>query len=379
MSQDAPTSRLHRTPLHALHIELGGKMVPFAGYEMPVQYGTGIVAEHKQTRDAAALFDVSHMGQAVLTGTSDNPASSLLERVAPGAFRELAVGAMRYSLLLAEDGGILDDFMATRWPDDNGLERFYLVVNAARKTADFEHLRERIPEGRLQILGDRALVAVQGPRAADAMARLAPAVASLKFMTGAEISVGGAACFVSRSGYTGEDGFEVSVAADEADKLARRLLAEVEIAPAGLGARDTLRLEAGLCLYGHDIDETTSPVEANLTWAIGKRRREAGDFPGAERILRELADGPARRRVGIRSSGRVPAREGAPIKDMAGQNVGTVTSGGHGPTVGGPVAMGYVAADQAKVGTEVILEIRGKDHDAQIVGLPFVPANYFRG
>ncbi len=379
MSQDAPDARLHRTPLHDLHLELGGKMVPFAGYEMPVQYPAGIMAEHTHTRNAAALFDVSHMGQAVLTGTADMPASALLERVAPGLFREMAAGAMRYSLLLSEDGGILDDFMATRWPDQDGLERFYLVVNAARKAADFEHLQAVLPEGRFEFLDDRALIAIQGPRAADVVARMAPSLATQRFMTGAEVSLGGASCFASRSGYTGEDGFEISVAADDADKLARRLLAEAEVAPAGLGARDTLRLEAGLCLYGHDIDDTTSPVEASLTWAIGKRRREAGDFPGAARILRELKDGAARWRVGIRPAGRAPAREGVAIKDADGKAIGAVTSGGHGPTVGGPVAMGYVAAGQAQAGTKVLLEIRGKDHGAEVVKLPFVRANYYRG
>ncbi len=379
MSQDAPVDRLHRTPLHDLHIELGGKMVPFAGYEMPVQYAAGIMTEHTHTRTAAALFDVSHMGQAVLTGTAEAPASALLERVAPGLFREMAVGAMRYSLLLAEDGGILDDFMATRWPDQDGLERFYLVVNAARKAADFAHLQAVLPEGRFEFLDDRALIAIQGPRAADVVTRLAPSLATHKFMTGTEVALGGAACFASRSGYTGEDGFEISVAAGDADGLARRLLAETEVAPAGLGARDTLRLEAGLCLYGHDIDETTSPVEANLVWAVGKRRREAGDFPGAARILGELKNGAARRRVGIRPAGRAPAREGVAIKDTDGAVTGAVTSGGHGPTVGGPVAMGYVAAGQAKTGTKVLLDIRGKDHDAEVVGLPFVKANYYRG
>ena len=370
MTDSAPETLSH-TPLFELHQELGGKMVPFAGYAMPVQYPAGIVAEHTHTRTAAGLFDVSHMGQAVV---SADDAAAALEQVAPGDFQSLAPGEMRYSMLLTDAGGIVDDLMVTRLDD----RRCGVVVNAARKDVDYALLRAALPAADLEVF-DKALLALQGPQAAAVLARLAPAAADLKFMSGAAMAVDGVEAFVSRSGYTGEDGYEISVAVADADAVARRLLAEDEVAPIGLGARDTLRLEAGLCLYGHDIDETTSPIEAGLAWAVGKRRRAEGGFPGAARILKELADGPARRRVGIKPTGRAPAREGTAVKSADGATVGQVTSGGHGPTVGGPVAMGMVTADQAKAGTALLLEIRGKDHPAEVVKLPFVTPNYYRG
>ena len=368
---DQSLSAVERTPLYDLHVELGARMVPFAGYALPVQYPAGILAEHRQTRSAAALFDVSHMGQIRLDGA--DPAGAL-EALVPGDIRGLAPGAMRYTQFTNEAGGILDDFMVTQRGD-----HLLLVVNAARKAADAAHLEAGLGGGcRRAVLAERALLALQGPAAADVLGRLDPACRALAFMTAAECDLAGVPCLVSRSGYTGEDGFEISLGSDAAEGLARRLLAEAEVAPAGLGARDSLRLEAGLCLYGHDIDTATTPVEAGLAWSIGKRRREEGGFPGADVILRQLADGPPRRRVGIRPEGRAPAREGTEIADAGGTVIGRVTSGGFGPTVGGPVAMGYVARDHARVDTEVALIVRDRPRPARIAKLPFVPHNYHR-
>ncbi|MGH7095074.1 MAG: glycine cleavage system aminomethyltransferase GcvT, partial [Stellaceae bacterium] len=324
-----------RTPLYDLHVARGARMVGFAGYEMPVQYPSGIIAEHLHTRAQAGLFDVSHMGQARLSGISVDRA---LENLVPGDLIALPDGRMRYTLLLNDSGGIIDDLMVTRVG-----ETLMLVVNAACKDTDFAHLRSSIGRvASLDILDDRALLALQGPLAAPVLARHIAGVERMPFMSAADTSFGDIPCFVTRSGYTGEDGFELSLAATDAAAVAERLLGEPEVAPIGLGARDTLRLEAGLCLYGHDIDETTSPVEAGLAWTIGKRRRDDGGFPGAARILGELTSGPQRRRVGILPDGRAPAREGTAIIDPAGAPLGTVTSGGFGPTVGGPIAMGYV-------------------------------------
>ncbi|MBI3709300.1 MAG: glycine cleavage system aminomethyltransferase GcvT [Proteobacteria bacterium] len=363
---------LSRTPLHALHQALGGKLVPFAGYEMPVQYPAGILAEHLHCRAAAALFDVSHMGQARLEGAD---AAAALETLAPGDFTGLALRHTRYSLFTNEEGGILDDFMTTNCGD-----HLFLVVNAACKAADIAHLRARIG-GKVRIteLADRALLALQGPQAVAVMARLLPAAATMKFMTFATGKLDGAECFLTRSGYTGEDGYEISIPNAAAERVARLLLAQPEVKPAGLGARDSLRLEAGLCLYGHDIDTATSPVEANLSWAIAKRRRATGGFPGAARILKELADGPKRLRVGIQPEGRAPAREHTPIVDRNGATLGEVTSGGFGPTVGGPVAMGYVSAKAAAVGATVQLVVRDVPRPARVVALPFVKPRYYRG
>ena len=360
------------TVLHALHQELGGKIVPFAGYALPVQYPAGIMAEHKQVRDSAALFDVSHMGQVKLEG-ADRIAA--LEALVPADLASLAVGRQRYSFFTNDQGGILDDLMIS-----NQGEWLFLVVNAACKEADIAHLKAKLQgDVRLTEMTERALIALQGPKAADVLARLAPGVQTLKFMDCKPIDIGDAACIVSRSGYTGEDGYEISVPADKAEALARRLLAEDAVAPAGLGARDSLRLEAGLCLYGHDIDTTTTPVEADLTWAIQKRRRQEGGFPGAAVVQQQLAEGAKRRRVGLQPDGRAPMREGTELQNEAGETVGSVTSGGFGPTVGGPVAMGYVSTDLAAEGTSLQAIVRGKAMPCRVAALPFVPHNYFRG
>ncbi len=368
---DPSASPLERTALYDLHVELGARMVPFAGYAMPVQYPDGILAEHRRCREAAALFDVSHMGQIRLDGA--DPAGAL-EALVPGDIRGLAPGAMRYTQFTNESGGILDDLMVTRLGD-----HLLLVVNAACKAADLAHLEAGLGDGcRPTPLDGRALLALQGPAAAEVLGRFAAGCRGMAFMTAAEFDIDGVPCLISRSGYTGEDGFEISLPADAAPGFARRLLAEEEVAPAGLGARDSLRLEAGLCLYGHDIDATTTPVEAGLAWSIGRRRREEGGFPGAEVIRRQLAEGPPRRRVGLRPEGRAPAREGTEIADPAGEIVGRVTSGGFGPTVGGPVAMGYVTAAHARIGAEVALNVRGRSLPARVAKLPFVPHRYHR-
>jgi aminomethyltransferase len=362
---------LRRTPLYTLHQSLGARMVPFAGYEMPVQYPSGILAEHLHTRAAAGLFDVSHMGQLRLVGP--DPATAL-EMLVPGDIRALAPMRMRYTLLLNESGGIFDDLMTTRLGD--GL---FVVVNAATKAADLALLRERLGGAAVEPLEDRALLALQGPAAAAVLSRLAEGIARLPFMTAAEVALDSRECLVTRSGYTGEDGFEISLPADGAQALADRLLAEPEVMPVGLGARDSLRLEAGLCLYGHDIDETTTPIEAGLAWTIGKTRRAEGGFPGAAIVLRQLAEGAPRMRVGIRPDGRAPAREATPIVDAAGNPAGQVTSGGFGPSINGPIAMGYVDTPHAADGTALSLLVRGSPRPAHITPLPFVPHRYHRG
>jgi aminomethyltransferase len=363
---------LRQTPLHALHVALGARMVPFAGYEMPVQYKTGIIAEHLHTRAQAGLFDVSHMGQIALRGAG---AVEAFETLVPGDIAALAPNRMRYTLLLNDEGGILDDLMATRRPD--GLA---LVVNAARKEADLAHLRERLGSAvTIEPAFERALLALQGPLAAIVLARFVPGIDRIPFMSAAEAEIAGIACGLTRSGYTGEDGYEISCAPEDATTLAETLLAAPEVAPVGLGARDTLRLEAGLCLYGHDIDETTSLIEAGLAWTIGKRRRAEGGFPGAARILRELVEPPARRRVGVRPNDRAPAREGSAILNAAGSPVGTVTSGGFAPSLNAPIAMGYVAREHAALGTPLSLVVRDVPRAALVSAMPFVPTRYYRG
>jgi len=368
---------LKKTPLFDLHEELSGKMVPFAGYAMPVQYPLGILKEHQFTRTSAGLFDVSHMGQAFLTGLSDEDVAKTFEALVPGNIVGLGVNKLRYTLLLNQAGGIMDDLMATRFgAKDNTL---YLVVNAACKEADFAHIENSLSgKAKLEILGDRALLALQGPKAEEVLANLWPGARDLTFMTSAVAELCGEECFISRSGYTGEDGYEISVPAGAAEALAQKLLAFDEVEPIGLGARDSLRLEAGLCLYGHDIDETTSPVEGALTWALGKDRRAAKDFPGAARILKELEEGTARKRVGIQPLTRAPAREGTEVVDKDGNPIGTVTSGGFGPTFNGPVAMGYLKTEFAQTGTEIGLNVRGKIMPAVVADLPFVKQNYKR-
>ena len=374
MSQAA--TDLLTTPLHALHIELGAKMVPFGGYDMPVQYATGILAEHRHTRTAAGLFDVSHMGQVLLKG---DVADAALETLVPVDIIGLAPFKQRYALFTNEQGGILDDLMVTRRADD-----LFVVVNAACKARDIAHLQQHIGQRcTVQPLPDQALLALQGPQAVDALARLNAGVKELVFMTGGHFTLDGTECFVTRSGYTGEDGFEISVPAARAESLARALLAQPEVKPIGLGARDTLRLEAGLCLYGHDIDTTTTPVEGALTWAIQKVRRAGGDraggYPGASVIDAQFAQGAGRKRVGLISTERMPVREGAQVVAEDGTPLGTVTSGSLGPSINQPVALAYVGPNHAAIGTKVFALVRDKRVPMTVTALPFVPNRYYRG
>ena len=343
-------------------------MVPFAGYEMPVQYPAGVLKEHLHTRDKAGLFDVSHMGQAFLSGDT-----AALERVTPADVSGLKEGMQRYGLLLTDAGTIKDDFMFARLA---GEEDLYLVVNAGTKEADFEYIAEKLKGvATLTPRLDRALLALQGPKAAEVLERHSPGISQLTFMKIVRTTVAGAPAIISRTGYTGEDGFEISIEGADADKVARALLREVEVLPIGLGARDSLRLEAGLCLYGHDMDETVDPAEAALMWSIGKRRRDARDFPAADRIM---ANTPATKRVGIRPEGRAPAREGTEIADKQGRIIGKVTSGGFGPSLNAPLAMGYVEAAFASDGTPLDLMVRGKPMPALVTSMPFVPHTYRR-
>jgi len=368
---------LATTPLHALHLARGARMVPFAGYEMPVQY-EGIIAEHLHTRAAAGLFDVSHMGQAFLTGPDHDTTARALEALVGADLVNLGPGRQRYTQLLNEEGGIIDDLMVTRSadPDEDGV--LMLVVNAARKAVDYDHLEPALPPNvKLLRAEHRALIALQGPSAAAVLARHAPDTATMAFMSASSTRFDGIECHVSRSGYTGEDGYEISVKAIRVRAIAERLLAHPEVRLIGLGARDSLRLEAGLCLYGHDIDASTSPVEAGLAWSIGKRRRREGGFPGASRILDELQRGPDRLRVGLEMDGRIPAREGAQIL-VEGAAIGKVTSGGFGPSVGRAIAMGYVDRRFVTPGTAVIVRVRGKELPARIVPMPPVPHRYYR-
>ena len=367
---------LQKTPLHALHLELGAKMVPFAGYDMPVSYRMGILAEHRHCRESAALFDVSHMGQLRLLG---DDAAKALESLVPVDVVDLAVGKQRYGFFTNVGGGILDDLMITRRESD-----LFVIVNAARKDADIKYLVTHIGQRcTVQPLPGQALLALQGPKAVSVISRLNPALSKLAFMTGMSARLAGAECFVTRSGYTGEDGFEISVPASQAEALARTLLASTEVQPAGLGARDTLRLEAGLCLYGHDINDMTSPVQAGLTWAIQKVRRgggaRAGAYPGANVIDGQLAHGVTTRRVGLVGLERVPVREGALIVDAQGNELGHVTSGTLAPTVNRPIAMAYLAANHALPNHEVYARVRGKNQPMCVSAMPFAPHRYFRG
>jgi aminomethyltransferase len=365
---DTVTTALKLTPLNALHKTLGAKMVPFAGYEMPLQY-KGIMAEHEHCRSQAAFFDVSHMGLAMLRG---DDAADALETLVVSDLKALPAGKLRYTLLTNDAGGIIDDLMVV-----NSGSYLVVIVNAARKDLDFAYIQDRIGERvSMEIWEDRALLALQGPAAAAVLARLAPASRHMLFMSMETLKIGEIRCGVTRSGYTGEDGFEIVVDSEDARTIAELLLEEPEVMPAGLGARDTLRLEAGLCLYGQDIDETTTPVEAGLGWTINRRRREEGGFPGDEVILRQMAEGPKRKRVGIMLGGRVPARAGARVFDPQGAPLGTITSGNYGPSVGGPVAMGYVSTHSAVPETPVIVLVRGKPLPGRVVKLPFVPHRY---
>jgi aminomethyltransferase len=357
-------------PLDGWHRSQGGRMVPFAGYQMPIQY-EGIIAEHRWTRESAGLFDVSHMGQLIVAGRD---AEWGLEALLPADLRLVRDGRLRYSLLLAPDGGILDDLMVTRRGD-----QFYLVVNGATKDGDIEHLRTNLPSSVvLDHMREQALLALQGPKAVDVLARHAPGAETLVFMTGGAFQLGGVGAWISRSGYTGEDGFEISVPANRAEAVASLLAGEPEVKPIGLGARDSLRLEAGLPLYGHDLDATTTPVEADLTFALSKRRREEGGFPGAQRIASELAQGPIRKRVGLFIEGRQPVREGALVVDSEGSEVGKVTSGGFSPSLERPIAMAYVPAAAAAPGAAVVIEQRGKIFRGEVAAMPFVPHRYIR-
>lgn len=375
----ASAEALLKTPLHSRHVTLGARMVPFAGYDMPVQYPSGILTEHNWTREQAGLFDVSHMGQAFLIGPDHETTARALEALIPADIVNLAPGKQRYSQLLDKEGGILDDLMVTRSLDPEEDGALLLVVNAACKTADYAHIEARLPANVKLIKAEhRGLIALQGPAAAEALSVLAPEAAEMGFMTARTMKVGGVKANLSRSGYTGEDGYEISAAAAKIGEIWDALLLDTRVKPIGLGARDSLRLEAGLCLYGHDIDTTTSPVEAALTWSIQKRRREEGCFPGAARIQREFADGVSRVRVGLLPEGRAPAREGAEIATPEGEVVGKVTSGGFGPTLNAPCAMGYVAKAHSAPGTRLDLIVRGKPLPATVAPMPFVPNRYKR-
>jgi len=376
VSDEAETEiELQTLPLDAWHRARGGRMVPFAGYHMPVQY-EGIMAEHLWTRDSAGLFDVSHMGQLLLSG---DDLDDELEKLIPADVKGVALGQQKYSLLLAENGGILDDLMFSRWP--GGI---YMVVNGAVKYEDIGHLREHLPDAiTINHLDDRALLALQGPKAFDVLKRHTTGkwpLEALVFMKGGQFEIAGVEAYISRSGYTGEDGFEISIPADAAEKVADLLCAEPEVKPIGLGARDSLRLEADLPLYGHDLDPETTPIMAALGFAVAsKRRREEANFPGAERILIEREQGPVVKRVGLLVEGRQPVREGAAVLDADGSEVGKVTSGGFAPTLGAPIAMAYIPAAMAEVGTRIQLNQRGKVHEATVAAMPFVPHRYVRG
>ena len=372
MSDDAPK----RTSLYDEHVRLGARMVPFAGYDMPVQYPSGIITEHNWTRGNAGLFDVSHMGQCLIVGNGFEAVAKAMEALVPADILSLKPRQQRYSQFLSQDGGTLDDLMITRHAEDGTL---YVVVNAGRKDHDYAWMEKHLAGGvSLKRRDDLSLLALQGPKAEEALAKLAPAVKDIPFMSYADVEIGGIRAQVSRSGYTGEDGFEISVSNVDAARLWNLLLADPLIKPVGLGARDSLRLEGGLCLYGHELDETISPIEADLVWSIQKRRRTEGGFIGAARVQKELAEGVAKKRVGIRPEGRAPARDGTIITDAAGREIGKITSGGFGPSVGGPIAMGYVEANSSVPGTKIQLVVRGNPMPAEIVTLPFIPNRFKR-
>jgi aminomethyltransferase len=382
MRAHEPDTSLKHTPLHALHAACGGKMVPFAGYDMPVQYATGVLREHLHTRASAGLFDVSHMGQIALRPKSGHveDAALALERLVPQDILAVAPGRQRYAQFTNEAGGLLDDLMVANFGD-----HLFLVVNAACKAEDEAHLRENLSEACvIEPLGGRALIALQGPKAESVLAKFCADIAAMRFMDAGPRRVDGIDCFVSRSGYTGEDGFEISVPAEKAEQLSKTLLGNSEVLPIGLGARDSLRLEAGLCLYGHDIDTATTPIEGALEWSIQKSRRNggarAGGFPGAEAILSQLEKGAPRRRVGLKPEGRAPVREGAALfaDATSSEQIGAVTSGGFGPSVNAPIAMGYLPASHAAIGGPVFAELRGQRLPLRVAATPFVPNTYKR-
>ena len=374
-----PEQELLTTPLNALHRELGAKMVPFAGYDMPVQYPLGVLKEHLHTREQAGLFDVSHMGQVRIKGAGITAA---LEKLVPVDLGQLPPFKQTYAVLTNEAGGILDDLIITRWADDE----FFLVVNADCKQQDIAHLQKHLPGFEIEIMDQHALLALQGPQARSVMDELLPAATELRFMGGCfdslELDGDSTQCFITCSGYTGEDGYEISVPADKAVALAQKLLAFEQVEAIGLGARDSLRLEVGLCLYGHDMNTETTPIEAGLIWSISKSRRAGGEkeagFLGADIILQQIADGEPRKRVGFKISGRAPVREGAELVNADGEIIGSVTSGGFGPTLGGPVAMGYVDKDYAAIGSQFFVLLRKKQIPVEVVKMPFVSQNYAR-
>jgi aminomethyltransferase len=384
---DVPNTDLKKTPLHALHVKLGARMVEFGGYDMPIQYPDGIMAEHNWTRTHAGLFDVSHMGPSFLSlpelGGGDEAhrkIAALVEKLVPSDIAGLAPGKVQLTVLLNDQGGIIDDLMIGRPPRDDQQGGLYIVVNAGTKDGDFALIQKTAGDAaQLHRADDRALIALQGPEAEAVIAGVLPDAVDLTFMNFRQIrDTPFGNVIATRCGYTGEDGFEILVPAEHAQAFAERLLADERVKPIGLGARDSLRLEGGMCLYGHDIDASKSPVEASLAWMVSKPRRESGDFPGAKRILDELRNGAKARRVGVKPLGRLPAREGAEIQTADGQTIGVVTSGGFGPTVNGPVAQGYVETAFAKTGTPLKLIVRGKAIDAEVAALPFVPAKYKR-
>ena len=376
------SNELQKTPLYDLHLDQGAKMVPFAGYDMPVQYAGGVKKEHLHTRTHAGLFDVSHMGQVRLTGPQ---AAADLEKLVPVDIIDLPQGKQRYALFTNEQGGILDDLMVTRFPSQGHNDHLYIVVNAACKEQDIDHLKANLSaDTRLDILDNRALIALQGPQAAQALARLAPEINEMVFMDARELTIAEVDCFISRSGYTGEDGFEISIPAEQAETLTRQLLEQPEVQLIGLGARDSLRLESGLCLYGHDITTETTPVEGSLIWAISKIRRNgghrAGGFPGADVILRQIGTKDiSKKRVGLSGSSRAPVREGTDIVNSDGEIIGQVTSGTYGPTIEAPVAMAYVPTEYAPLGTEVFALVRGKKLPMTVTKMPFIQQRYYRG
>jgi aminomethyltransferase len=381
LATDKP-SILKQTPLHALHVARGGKMVPFAGYDMPVQFATGVLKEHLHTRAAAGLFDVSHMGQLTLRAKSGKleDAALALEKLVPMDILALAPGRQRYAQFTNEAGGILDDLMVANFGD-----HLFLVVNAACKDEDEAHLRAHLSDTFIiETLPERALIALQGPKAADVLAKFCPEAPAMKFMDAGPHQVNGIACFVSRSGYTGEDGYEISIPNDQAEALTSALLDHPDVLPIGLGARDSLRLEAGLCLYGHDIDTTTTPIEGGLNWSIQKSRRtggaRAGGFLGSDKILAQLDGGAPRKRIGLLPEGRAPVREGVLLfaDATSTKSIGSVTSGGFGPSLGAPIAMGYLPSAQAADGTTVYAELRGQRMPMKVSPMPFVPHSYKR-
>ena len=387
-----PSSPLMKTPLHALHVKLGGRMVEFGGYDMPIQYPEGIMAEHNWTRAHAGLFDVSHMGPSFLAlpelgaktaeegDAAHRKVAAIVEKLVPSDIAGLAPGKVQLTVLLNEDGGIVDDLMIGRPADPARQGMLYIVVNAGTKDNDFALIQKTAgSEAELRRADDRALIALQGPEAEAVIASIIPEAVALTFMHFVRVEHAEfGRIMATRCGYTGEDGFEILVPADKAEAFAEKLLSDARVKPIGLGARDSLRLEGGMCLYGHDIDVSKTPVAASLSWMISKARRERGDFPGAQRILAELKDGVPSKRVGIKPLGRAPAREGTEVHSADGQVIGVITSGGFGPSVNGPVAQGYVDTSYAKVGTPVKLIVRGKELEAEIASMPFVPAKYKR-